>query len=155
DKQRAAMLTGIMGLVKFAPVEAVAVDWIDNTLHVDDLRTSLISYPENGRLPALVDGVQRLPTVDEILALLADAKGGTFPPQLLSVLAMFANVKRDSYENFTASERCLSGAVVPLAPGLGENFVQIIQAKDHVALVMDESRRIVPLDTNAQLGEKL
>ena len=66
EKQRAAMLNGIAGITKFAPVEAVAVDWIDNTLHVDDLRTSLIAYPENGRLPALVEGVQRMPTVDEM-----------------------------------------------------------------------------------------
>jgi hypothetical protein len=155
DKQRAAMWAGIMGIARFAPVEAVAVDWIDNSLHVDDLRTSLIAYPENGRLPALVDGVQRMPTVDEIVALLGEAKGGTLPPGLLSLFAMFSNVKRDSYENFTLSERCLSGAAVPLAPGLGENYVQIIQSRDQVALVMDESRRIVPLDPKSQLGEKL
>src|SRR5215467_3499360 len=100
DKQRAAMWAGIMGIARFAPVEAVAVDWIDNSLHVDDLRTSLIAYPENGRLPPLVDGVQRMPTVDEILALVAEAKNGNLPPGLLSLLAMFGNVKRDSYENF-------------------------------------------------------
>ena len=30
---------------------------------VDDLRTSLITYPENGRLPALVKGVRRMPGI--------------------------------------------------------------------------------------------
>jgi hypothetical protein len=154
DTQRAAMLKGLLGIAKFAPVEAVAVDWIDNALHVDDLRTSLITYPANGRLPALVEGVQRLPTVDEILGLLADAKGG-FPPELLALFARLTNVKRDSYENFSASERCISGAVVPLAPALGENYVQIIQSRDHVALVTDEFRRIVTLETPPQMGEKL
>jgi len=155
EKQRAAMLNGIAGITKFAPVEAVAVDWIDNTLHVDDLRTSLIAYPENGRLPALVEGVQRMPTVDEILSLLADAKGGSLPPGLLALFAMFGNVKRDSYENFTPSERCLSSAIVPLAPGLGDNYVQIIQAKDHVALLMDDSRRLVTIEAKPRAGEKL
>jgi len=155
DKQRAAMLNGIRGIASFAPVEAVTLDWIDNTLHVDDLRTSLIAYPENGRLPALVEGVQRMPTVQDILAILADNKGGGIPPGLLPVLAMFGAGRRDSYENFTMSERCLSAASVPLEPGLGDNYVQIIQAKDYVVLVGDEFRRIVPLDAKPLSGEKL
>lgn len=155
DKQRATMLGGIMAIAKFAPVEAVSVDWINNDLHVDDLRTSLISYPENGRLPALIEGVQRMPTVEDILGALAEAKNGSLPPGLLALFAMFGNVKRDSYENFTTSERCLSGASVPLAPGLGDNYVQIIQGRDHVALVTDEFRRIVPLEAKPRVGEKL
>src|SRR5262252_4205933 len=75
DKQHAARRNALGSVARFAPVEAIGLDWMDATLHVDDLRTSLITYPENGRLPALVEGVQRMPTVDEIVSLLGEAKG--------------------------------------------------------------------------------
>ena len=47
DKQRAAPLSALGAAAKFAPVENVGFDWIDFSLHVDDLRTLLIAHPDN------------------------------------------------------------------------------------------------------------
>jgi hypothetical protein len=155
DKQRAAFLNGLSAIARFAPVENVGFDWIDNKLYVDDLRTSIITYPENGRLPALVEGVRRMPDVEEFVALLNDAKGGGPPPGLVSLLAMFGGGKKDSHSDFGMSERCLLGPAIPLVPGLGDNYVQILQSRDHVALLTDDFRRVIQLDGKAQVGERL
>src|SRR5687768_14488837 len=56
--RREFLRNALQMLVKIAPVEAIGVDWFDNTVHAEDLRTSLITYPATGRLPALVKGVQ-------------------------------------------------------------------------------------------------
>src|SRR5262249_44506609 len=46
--------------------------WLDYAAQIEDLRTSLVTYPENGRLPKLVDGVQR---VGGIAAAMNDVAG--------------------------------------------------------------------------------
>jgi hypothetical protein len=155
DKQRAAFVNGLSAIGRFAPVENVGFDWIDSKVYIDDLRTSLISYPENGRLPSLVEGVRRMPDVQEFVALLNDAKGGAPPPGLVSLLAMFGGGRRDSHNDFGMSERCLLGPAVPFVPGIGDNYVQILQSGDHVVLLTDEFRRMIPLDRKAQVGERL
>jgi hypothetical protein len=137
--------------VRFAPVEAVGLDWIDNALHVEDLRTSLITYPENGRLPAVVEGVRRTPSIQDIIALVADGPS----PELFSLAAMLSGGKRDSYEDFNVAERCLIAPQIPIVPGIGANYVTIIQGKDDVALVSDEFRRVITLGTKAQVSNKL
>jgi hypothetical protein len=154
DKQHAARRNALGAVARFAPVEAVALDWIDGTLHVDDLRTSLITYPENGRLPGLVEGVTRMPDVEEFLAALSDPKGAS-SPGLLSALSMFGSGKKDSHADLGPSERCLLAPIVPIVPGLGDNYVQIVQSKDYVALRTDEFVRIVSLDGKARPGERL
>jgi hypothetical protein len=155
DKQRAALLTALSAAAKFAPVENVGFDWIDFSLHVDDLRTSLITHPDNGRLPALVDGVRRVPTVEDIIAALTDPRDAP-PGGLPALLAAFGGGgKRDSHQDFNMAERCLSGASVPFQPGVGDNYVQIIQARDTVVLLTDAFRRIIALDATARVGEKL
>ena len=154
DKQLAARRNALGAVARFAPVEAIALDWIDTSLHVEDLRTSLITYPENGRLPALVEGVTRMPDVEEFLAALSDPKGAS-SPALLSALAMFGSGKKESHVDLSASERCLLAPIVPIVPGLGDNYVQIVQSRDQVALRTDEFVRIVWLDGKAQVGQKL
>jgi hypothetical protein len=155
DRQRAALVSALAAAAKFAPVENVGFDWIDFSLHVDDLRTSLITHPDNGRLPALADGVRRVPTVEDIIAALTDPRDGP-PGGLSSLLAAFGGGgKRDSHQDFNVAERCLSGASVPFQPGVGENYVQIIQAGDTVVLLTDEFRRIIALDGKARVGEQL
>jgi len=139
----------------FAPVEAVGFDWLDDRTYVDDLRTSLITYPENGRLPKLVDGIGRRPGVDEIIDLLANSKGGALPPELVSLLAAFQAGKRDGYEDFSAGERCLFGANAPIVPNVDSNYVHVIQSKDHVALLTDANRRIIALDGKPNLSPKI
>jgi hypothetical protein len=146
DSRRTAIWNALAATARFAPVEDVGFDWIDRKLYVKDLRTSLITYPDDGRLPALVEGVRRAPGQEDLLALLADAKGG-LPPGLLDLVAAFGGGgRKDGHTDFNAFERCLDSPSLPLLPQIGENYVQIIQARDSVALVSDFDRRILSLD---------
>jgi hypothetical protein len=143
EQQRAAFLK-VLGLVAtFAPVENVQLHWIDNRVYVDDLRTSIITYPENGRLPALLEGVRRSPGVEDILGSLAD--GGGPPAALADFAAAFAGGTKDSHTDFNRAERCLDVLPVPLLPQFADNYLQIIQSSDSVALVTDGERRVIPI----------
>lgn len=152
DKQHAARKNAVAAIARFAPVEAVGLDWMDNTVYVEDLRTSLITYPENGRLPALVEGVTRMPDVEEFLSALSDPKNPS-SSGLLSLLTGFGGGKKDSHADLGVSERCLLAPLVPIVPGLGDNYVQIVQSRDSIALRTDEFVRIVSLDPKAQVGQ--
>jgi len=155
DKQRATMRNGLAAIAKFAPVEAIGLDWIDDTIHVNDLRTSLITYPENGRLPAIVDGVRRTPRFDDLIAALGGANTGAPPGALQSLAAMFAaGGRKDSHLDFNQFERCLLATDVPFVPQLADNYVQIIQARDYLVLVMEFDRRIVALDGRVNSGQR-
>lgn len=151
-------LRNVLGLiVKSAPVENVGLDWIDSTVYVDDLRSSLITYPENGRLPVLVEGVRRNPGLDEILAGFADAGSNAPPPAALaSLLAAFGGAPKNSHTDFSRAQRCLASIDVPILPEFGtDNYVQIIQGRDHVALVTDVGRRIISLGSTAPASNKV
>jgi hypothetical protein len=154
EKQHATLRNGLAAAARFAPIEAIGVDWIDTEIHVEDLRTSLITYPENGRLPALVEGVSRTPTVEDFLEALSNPKGAA-APGLISQLALFGAGKKDSHSDFAPAARCLSAPVVPIMPALGDNYVQIIQARDSVALRTDEFVRIIALDGKPPVRERL
>jgi len=151
EAQKTARKRALATVARFAPVEAVGVVWLDYEGQIENLRTSLIAYPENGRLPQLVEGIRRTPGVDDIIAALSDPKG-TFPPALASFLA---GGKRDGYQDLSLSERCLGGANLPLAPNLDNNYVQIIQSKNHVVFLTEgaHNARIVPLDARPYLRE--
>ena len=146
EKQRATIRNGLAAIARFAPVEAIGLDWFDDTLHVNDLRTSLITYPENGRLPATVEGVRRMPRFDDLIAALSGANSGAPPASLLSFATMIGGGRKDSYTDFMTSERCLLAAEVPFVPQLSDSYVQIVQARDYVVLLMEFDRRIVALD---------
>jgi len=152
EKQRATFTNGLAAARRFAPIEAIGVDWIDTTIHVEDLRTSLITYPENGRLPALVEGVTRTPTVEDFLAALSNPKGA---PEIISQLASFGAGRKDSHSDFGPAARCLTVPVVPIMPGLGDDYVQIIQSRDSVALRTDEFVRVITFDGKPPVGERL
>ncbi len=151
---RARMRNALESIAKLAPVEAIGLDWFDMELHVQDLRTSLISYPANGRLPALMKGVSRTPGVDEIVTLLGDLKGPP-PPALSALLAAFQGGKKDSFTDFMPAERCIFAAEAPLVPQIEDNHMQIIQSYDTVVLVNDFQRRIIPLSSRPAGGVKL
>jgi hypothetical protein len=155
DQQRASIRNGLAAIVKLAPVEAVGLDWMDNTPPVDDLRTSLITYPDSGRLPALVKGVRRVPGVDDLIAALGSLQGGPPSPALFAQFAAFGAGPRDSYTDFMMSERCLYSADVPMVPQLDGNYVQIIQGRDHVVLLTDSSRRIITLGSGPPVGDQV
>jgi hypothetical protein len=150
----AATTRALETVAKFAPVEAIALTWLDYAGQIENLRTSLVVYPENGRLPKLVEGVQRAPSVEDFIAILSDPKPTAFSPALL---AAFGGGRKDGYEDLGASDRCLGGSGSPLTPGFDNNYVQIVQAKDYVALLTEPFHlvRIVPLDARPRPGEKL
>jgi hypothetical protein len=138
-------------IAKIAPVEAVGLTWLDYAGRLENLRTSLITYPENGRVPKLVEGVRRVPGPEQLLAALADPKSAQ--PSLLS--SLLGGSKKDGPEDLSVSDRCLLGGGTPLIPGFDNKYVQIIQSKDTVALVTDDEIRLVPLDGRPHLSERL
>jgi hypothetical protein len=146
DSRRTRLFNAMAAAAKVAPVESVGRDWIDTGLYVEDLRTSLITYPEDGRLPALVEGVRRVPGPEDILALLAG--DGSVPLSAFTDFATtFGGGRKESHTDFNASERCLGAESPPFMPQFGgENHMHIIQAQDFVALVSDSSRRTVAID---------
>jgi len=151
EARKAAKAKAMAMISKLVPVEAVSLDWLESSERIEDLRTSLITYPDNGRLPPLVDGVRRVPGVDEILNALAEANGA-IPPALANFLAPG---KRDGHEDFGPAERCLFGGGPPLTPDVDNIYIQIIQAKDHVVLMSDRRARIVPIDGRPRVAERL
>ena len=154
DQQRIAKDKGFRTLISFTPVEDVGLSLLDHTVYVQDLRTSLITYPENGRLPKLLEGVTRDPGPEQIVALLGDLKNGP-PPALLQLLATFGGGKKDSHEDFGRDPRCLFGPSTPLVPDLSDNYVQIIQGRDQIALLTDINWRIATLDGRPHTSNKL
>ena len=136
----------LCAIVQIAPVEAIGFDWMDFTLHAEDLRTSMITYPANGRMPALQKGVSRMPGIDDFLTILGELKGPP-PPALGALLAAFTGGAKNSYTDFMPSERCLFAADVPLMPQLEDNHIQIVQSHDTVILINDFQRRVINLNT--------
>ena len=154
EQQRLAKIKGFRTLISFAPVEDVGLGSLDQASHVEDLRTSLITYPENGRLPKLREGVSRDPSPEQIIALIGDLKNGP-PTALLALLGGFGAGKKDSYQDFGLSERCQFGPSTPLMPDFSDNYVQIIQSRDQIAFVTDLNWRIATLENRPHTSNKL
>lgn len=113
-----------------------------------DNRTSLITYPENGRLPATVEGV-------EIQV------GGLGPdePGTRPVRMVVGGIAKNGPEDRGISERCLVGfnAGPPFTPNLYNNNVQIVQNKDTVVIMteMIHDARIVPLTAGTHVDDNV
>ena len=112
--------------------------WLDGgTKPVGTRRTSLVIDPPNGRVPALTPAGQK--RAEERRAYLKEHPA-------------------DSYEDRSASDRCILGfnAGPPLTPGGYNQNMQVVQTKDHVALMteMVHTARIVPLDGRPQLNTR-
>jgi hypothetical protein len=110
--------------------------WLDGgTKPVGTRRTSLVIDPPNGRVPALTPAAQK--RVEERRAYLKEHPA-------------------DSYEDRSASDRCILGfnAGPPLTPGGYNQNMQVVQTRDHVVLMteMVHTARIVPLDGRPQLN---
>ena len=98
-------------------------------------RTSIITDPPDGRLPALT------PDAQARLKAQAEKNNGRYA---------------DGPENFTNPERCLQVANTsspPMMPAFYNNHVQIVQTRDYVILVseMIHDARIIPLDGRTHL----
>jgi hypothetical protein len=152
EAQKAAKAKAFAMIAKMVPVEDVSLSWLDYAALIEDLRTSLITYPEDGRVPKLVEGVRRVPGPAEIFAALIDAKG---PPPAALLSSILAGGTKDGPEDFSSAERCLYGGATPLTPDLDNNYVHVIQAKDHVVLLTEHNAKIVPLDGRPHVSEKL
>jgi hypothetical protein len=111
-------------------------------------RTSQIYYPENGRLPARLEGVEVSGS-----GFLQDTQGTR--PVRMGV----GGIGKDGPEDRGTSERCLVGLneMPPLQPSRYNNNVQIFQNRDHVVILseMNHNARIVPLDNRPPLTDDI
>jgi hypothetical protein len=117
--------------------------WLDYRSQAENLRTSLIVYPPNGRMPNLVDGVTR---IGGFAAAFKDVPG-TRP-----VRFGFGGIGKDGPEDRGLYERCiLTDIGPPLAPGFDTNYLQIFQGRDHVVILHEaiHDARTIFLDGRA------
>ena len=108
--------------------------WVPGGL--TDLRTSLISDPPTGRLPALTDAArQRARTLGIQLRLRA----------------------ADGPEDRERYERCIMGRTVPLIAVAPNRLTQIFQTPDHVAILHEQNSdlRLIGLDGGPRLAEPI
>ena len=121
--------------------------WMESVIGEGNIRTSLIIFPTNGRLPPLVQGVENQPGGEVEAA-------GQRP-----VRFVIGGIGRDGPEDRGLSERCLVGfnAGPPLAPSVYNNNLQIIQNRDHVVIMteMIHDARIVKLNKHPKLDENV
>jgi hypothetical protein len=113
-----------------------------------DNRTSLITYPENGRFPETQEGVPV-------------QVGGLGPdePGVRPVRMVVGGIAKDGPEDRGLSERCIIGfnSGPPFTPNLYNNNIQIFQNKDN-AVVMTEmihDARIVPIESQKSLDDDI
>lgn len=111
--------------------------WLDaGSKTLSNLRTSQITDPKNGRLPALTASAQK---------------------RAAERRAYLAEHPADSWEDRNVSDRCILGfnAGPPISPGFYNQNLQIVQTPDHVALMteMVHTVRIVPLDGRDALAD--
>lgn len=123
--------------------------WDERAALGENPRTSLIIYPRNGRLPAVVKG-----TAEHIVHQLGFDVPGERP-----VLAVFGGIGKDGPEDRGTSERCLLGFNAgPPMVGRGYNAnVQIVQNRNHVVLLteMIHDARIVALENRPSLDDRI
>jgi hypothetical protein len=123
--------------------------WLDYKSQAENLRSSLIVYPSNGRLPALVGGVTR---IGGFAAVFKDVPG-TRP-----VRFNLGGIGKDGPEDRGLSERCIvTESRPPLTPGFDSNYVQIFQGRDHVVILNEQihDARSIFLDERPPLDDEL
>ena len=122
--------------------------WYESASIGENVRTSLLVYPPNGRLPDRVEG-----------AAVHTANLGPDVPGERPVLAVFGGIGKDGPEDRGLSERCLIGfnAGPPLTGGGYNANVQIFQNKDHAVILteMVHDARIVPLNNRAAIDDDI
>ncbi|MDA0689196.1 MAG: hypothetical protein O2948_11215 [Proteobacteria bacterium] len=122
--------------------------WVESAGIGDTVRTSHIVYPEDGRVPAAVEGAPR-------------QFGGLGPdvPGERPVRYVVGGIAKDGPEDRGLSERCIVGfnSGPPFTPSLYNNNMQIFQSKD-TAVIMTEmihDARIVPLVDKPALDDDI
>ncbi len=113
--------------------------WVENAGIGDTVRTSHLVYPENGRLPPLVEGA----------IVSQGVYGGGTTGESRPVRIGAGGIGTDGPEDRGLSERCLVGfnAGPPFTPSLYNNNVQIFQSRDTAVILteMIHDARIVPI----------
>ena len=147
-EQRAARDASNDGAIAVEGVDGSYNDfWVENAGIGGDIRTSLIVYPINGKLPALREGVIANQGV----------YGGDTTGESRPVRIAVGGIGTDGPEDRGLSERCLIGfnAGPPFIPSLYNNNVQIFQTKDTAVILteMIHDARVVPLvDMPSEMG---
>ena len=118
--------------------------WMDyGTAMNEDLRTSLIIDPPNGRLPDLTEQGRA--------GLAANTNRNQYPVRDLFSIGL-KDFNPEGPEMLGLSERCLQGfnAGPPLTPSAYNNNLRIVQNADHVVLLteMNHDARVIPLAKN-------
>lgn len=122
--------------------------WVESAGIGDNVRTSHIVYPLNGRMPSIVEGVKV-------------ARGGLGPdvPGERPVLYTVGGIAKDGPEDRGLSERCIVGfnSGPPFNPSLYNNNVQIFQNRDHAVILteMIHDARIVPIGDRGPIDENI
>lgn len=123
--------------------------WVENAGIGDEVRTSHVIYPVNGRFPPLVSGA---------IASQGMYGGGT-TGESRPVRIAAGGIGTDGPEDRGLSERCIIGfnAGPPFVPSLYNNNVQIVQSSDHVVIMteMIHDARVVKLYESAEAMESL
>jgi hypothetical protein len=117
--------------------------WLDfGDSVVKDRRTSLITDPPDGRLPA-----RQASAAYQVGSLQED-----LPPQH-PIRVLSTGASADNPEDRGLAERCLVGfnSGPPMLPSGYNNHMQLVQTADHVLILneMNHDARIVPLDRRA------
>lgn len=122
--------------------------WYERASIGENIRTSLIIYPLNGRIPSRVEGAA------VHTATLGPDVDGERP-----VRAIFGGIGKDGPEDRGLSERCLIGfnAGPPVTGGGYNANLQIIQNRDHAVILteMVHDARIVPLTDKTSIDENI
>lgn len=112
--------------------------WVESAGITDHIRTSHIVYPENGRLPAAVEGVK----------IQYGGLGDDIPDER-PVRFTVGGISKDGPEDRGLSERCIVGfnSGPPFTPSMYNNNVQIFQNKDTAVILteMIHDARIVQI----------
>ena len=138
--REAATSERILNTQNARSVGAVNNFWFESDTLGENGRTSLVTYPKNGRFPDVVPGtlIQR-----------SDANGVTVIAGDRPVRFTHGGISSDGPEDRGLSERCIvfnSGP--PMFSGPYNNNLQIFQNSDHVVILteMGFDARIVPLE---------
>ena len=138
--REAATSERILNTQNARSVGAVNNFWFESDALGENGRTSLVTYPKNGRFPDVVPGtlIQR-----------SDANGVTVIAGDRPVRFTHGGISSDGPEDRGLSERCIvfnSGP--PMFSGPYNNNLQIFQNSDHVVILteMGFDARIVPLE---------
>ena len=130
-------------------VEALYNDniWAENRSDTDNVRTSLIVLPDNGRLPSVQASINHQPGGERDVA-------GKRP-----VRFAVGGIGRSGPEDRGVSERCLVGFnnMPQLMPSVYNNNIQIVQNRDFVVILaeMVHDARMIPLRGDGRLSDDI